>query len=120
MVLLTNDGVLPLDARQPRRIAVMGPNSRVAMRGGYSGEPAHAIGVLEGIRAATGPNVVVEQSDGVWITQPGEGAPETVMLRTVPPADNKKRIADAVAVAKRADLIILCVGVTRLSHVKPL
>jgi beta-glucosidase len=32
------------------------------------------------------------------------------MIRNVPPADNERRIADAVAVAKRADLVILCVG----------
>jgi beta-glucosidase len=110
MVLLKNDGILPLNSRQARRIALIGPNSREAMRGGYSGEPAHEVGVLEGIRAAVGPNVIVEQSDGVWITQPGEGAPETVAIRRVPPADNEKRIAEAVAVANRADLIILCVG----------
>ncbi|KFG91369.1 Beta-glucosidase-like glycosyl hydrolase precursor [Sphingobium herbicidovorans NBRC 16415] len=110
MVLLKNDGLLPLDAKQPRRIAIIGPNSTKAMRGGYSGEPAQEVGVLEGIRAAVGKSVVIEQSDGVWITQPGEGAPETVMIRTVPPADNERRIADAVAVAKRADLVILCVG----------
>jgi beta-glucosidase len=110
MVLLKNDGILPLDLRQAWRIALIGPNSRAAMRGGYSGEPAHAVGVLEGIRAAVGPNVIVEQADGVWITQPDEGAPETVAIRRVPPADNEKRIAEAVTLANRADLIILCVG----------
>src|ERR1700740_76181 len=79
--LLKNDGILPLDPKRAPRIALIGPNSREAMRGGYSGEPTHAVGVLEGLRAGAGKDVVIEQADGVWINMPGGGAPENVPIR---------------------------------------
>jgi beta-glucosidase-like glycosyl hydrolase len=112
LVLLKNDGILPLDPKRATRIALIGPNSREALRGGYSGEPTHAVGVLEGLRAGAGKSVVIEQTDGVWINMPGVGAPETVPIRPVPAADNQRRIAEAVALARRSDIVILCVGDT--------
>ncbi|WP_225870592.1 glycoside hydrolase family 3 C-terminal domain-containing protein [Sphingobium sp. EP60837] len=112
LVLLKNDGILPLDPKRATRIALIGPNSREALRGGYSGEPTHAVGILEGLRAGAGKSVVIEQTDGVWINMPGVGAPETVPIRPVPAADNQRRIAEAVALARRSDIVILCVGDT--------
>lgn len=112
LVLLRNDGILPLDPRKAMRIALIGPNSVKPMRGGYSGEPAHAVGVLEGLKAAVGPNIVIEQADGVWITKPGpEGArPETLPIAVVPAADNQRRIQEATSLAARSDIVLLCVG----------
>jgi beta-glucosidase len=111
VVLLRNDGVLPLDASRGMRIALIGPNSVKPMLGGYSGWPKAAVGVLEGLRQAGG-NVTIEQSDGVWITPPvAEGVrPEVPVIRKVPAADNQARIAAAVEVAKRADVVVLVVG----------
>jgi beta-glucosidase len=111
VVLLKNDGVLPLDASSGMRIALIGPNSVKPMLGGYSGWPKAAVGVLEGLRQAGG-NVTIEQSDGVWITPPvAEGVrPEVPVIRKVPAADNQARIVAAVEVAKRADLVVLVVG----------
>ncbi|NVM77496.1 beta-glucosidase [Duganella sp. SG902] len=111
VVLLKNDGVLPLDAAAGMRIALIGPNSVKPMLGGYSGWPKAAIGVLEGLRQA-GANVTIEQSDGVWITPPlAEGVrPEAPLIRPVPAADNRARIAAAVELAQRSDLVVLVVG----------
>ncbi|MTV36302.1 glycoside hydrolase family 3 N-terminal domain-containing protein [Duganella radicis] len=111
VVLLKNDGVLPLDAAAGTRIALIGPNSVKPMLGGYSGWPKAAVGVLEGLRQA-GANVTIEQSDGVWITPPlAEGVrPEAPVIRQVPAADNRARIAAAVEVARRSDLVVLVVG----------
>ena len=52
MVLLKNDGVLPLK-RSVRRIALVGPlaGQSAVMLGNYSGMPTHVVTVLEGLRA---------------------------------------------------------------------
>jgi beta-glucosidase len=112
LVLLTNDGVLPLDPTRQMTLAVIGPNGVEPRLGGYSGLPVKAVGVLEGIKAAVGANVKVEQADGVWITQPddmGERLPNRP-ARPVPAADNAARIREAVALAARSDVVLLVVG----------
>jgi len=52
MVLLKNDGVLPL--KGARRIAIVGPlaEQTPVLLGNYHGEPTHAVSVLEGMKAA--------------------------------------------------------------------
>ncbi len=52
MVLLKNDGVLPLK-KQPLKIAVVGPlaEQTKVLLGNYNGTPTHSVSVLEGLRA---------------------------------------------------------------------
>ncbi|MFI5071456.1 MAG: glycoside hydrolase family 3 C-terminal domain-containing protein, partial [Terriglobales bacterium] len=52
MVLLKNDGTLPL--RSVKRIAVIGPlaDQTTVLLGNYNGTPTHTVSVLEGIKAA--------------------------------------------------------------------
>ena len=54
IVLLKNDGVLPLDRRVARTVAVIGPNADVARLGGYSAIPRQAISLAQGHRGAGG------------------------------------------------------------------
>ncbi|WP_239700753.1 glycoside hydrolase family 3 C-terminal domain-containing protein [Massilia sp. 9096] len=72
MVLLKNDGVLPL-ARAPRRIAVIGPNadSVDALVGNYNGQPGHPVTVLDGIRARF-PDAQVDYAPGTGLAGPAE------------------------------------------------
>jgi beta-glucosidase len=51
MVLLENDGVLPL--RAPKRIAVVGPlaEQTAVLLGNYNGHPTHTVSVVEGMKA---------------------------------------------------------------------
>ena len=51
LVLLKNDGFLPLKAA-PRRIAVIGPNAAngESLVGNYNGEPSHPVTILDGIK----------------------------------------------------------------------
>jgi beta-glucosidase len=51
MVLLKNDGVLPL--RGVKRIALLGPLAAqtIALLGNYNGNPSHTVSVLEGMKA---------------------------------------------------------------------
>ena len=51
MVLLKNDGVLPL--KSVKRIAVVGPlaEQTAVLLGNYNGTPTHTVSVLEGMKA---------------------------------------------------------------------
>lgn len=111
IVLLKNDGILPLDPNTALKLAVVGPNSADAPLGGYSGLPSKVITVVEGLKAQAG-SVAIEQADGVWITMPdAKGRHQaSAYIKAVPRADNDRRIAEAVAVASRSDVILLVVG----------
>ena len=54
MVLLKNNGILPL--RRDARVVVMGPNAAdsVMLRGNYNGTPMHSVTILDGIREIAG------------------------------------------------------------------
>jgi beta-glucosidase len=109
IVLLKNDGILPLDARARRTIAVIGPNAAVARLGGYSSEPRHKVSLLDGVRAKLGPAAVLS-AQGVAITQSDDWWADEVKLAD--PAQNRELIAAAVDVARRADVIVLAIGDT--------
>jgi beta-glucosidase len=65
IVLLTNDGTLPLRA-DIGCLAVIGPNadSVPALVGNYNGTPSHPVTVLAGIRAALAPRVRIVSAAG--------------------------------------------------------
>lgn len=101
MVLLRNEQqILPLQAEQLKTIAVIGANadSRAAMVGNYNGTPDRAITFLEGIQRAFSGRVLYAEGCHLFkdrcseLAQPGD------------------RYAEAVAVAKAADVVILCLG----------
>ncbi len=72
MVLLKNDGVLPLDPSALRRVAVVGPSatSVPVLVGNYNGVPSAPVTVLEGLRAALEPaGVEVTYAHGVEYAQ---------------------------------------------------
>jgi beta-glucosidase len=80
IVLLKNDGLLPLKT-QPKRIAVIGPNadSIDALVGNYNGTPSKPITVLAGIRARF-PKAEVTYVEGTgWVAPPLENVPDGVL-----------------------------------------
>nr|WP_246427176.1 glycoside hydrolase family 3 N-terminal domain-containing protein [Sphingopyxis panaciterrulae] len=113
LVLLQNDGVLPLalptSGKKPT-IAVIGPNADVARLGGYYGEPRASVSPLAGIRALVGDRATVVHSQGVVITEDDDWWADEVKLAD--PAGNRRRIAAAVEAAKGADTILLFIGDT--------
>jgi len=112
IVLLKNDGVLPLQlaAGNAPMIAVIGPNAAVARLGGYAGEPPVAVSILEGIRAKVGARAKVLYAQGVKITENDDWWADEVQLAD--PKENHRLIDEAVALAHGADRIILCIGDT--------
>ena len=110
IVLLKNEtSVLPLDRTKIKTLAVIGPNAKGAHLGGYSREPGHSVGLLEGITAKAGPGIKIVYAEGVRIT---EDEPNWYRDRVVmgDPANNRTRIKEAAAIAREADAIVLAIG----------
>ncbi|APV52253.1 beta-glucosidase [Betaproteobacteria bacterium GR16-43] len=110
LCLLKNDGLLPLKAGAHKRVAVIGPNAAIARLGGYSGKPKVSVPLLEGVRVRLQGLAEVVHAQGVFITQSEEREADAVLLAD--PAKNRQLIAEAVAVAKTADVILLAIGDT--------
>lgn len=106
MVLLRNEGVLPL--RPVGTIAVIGPNSDRSLLGGYSGRPPVDVTVLQGIRERVGDSARVVHAQGCRITVGGSWNEDAVVLPD--PEEERRLIAEAVAIARQADVIVLAVG----------
>lgn len=103
LVLLKNaDHILPLDKSKIKSIGVIGPNadSRAALMGNYCGTASRYLTVLEGITQAIEESVRVYYSQGCHLYQDkveGLGEP-------------KDRFAEAVAVARKSDAVVMCLG----------
>ena len=79
MVLLKNDGVLPL--RGAKRIAVVGPlaDQTDVLLGNYHGTPTHVVSVLDGMRAAF-PNAQISYVPGTqFLSNEGQSLPSTLL-----------------------------------------
>lgn len=108
IVLLENDGILPLDASKLKRVAVIGPNAAEVRLGGYSDVPTRVITMLDGLKAALGDKVRIDHHPGVKLTADGDWWQDTIT-----PADkaqNLKMIEEAKKTARNADVIILFIG----------
>lgn len=112
IVLLKNDGILPLSPNAKLKLAVIGPNAVEPLFGGYSGVNAKAVGILEGVKAAAGSSITIEHAEGVRIVEPDPSGQHlnNKPIRLADPEENAQRLAEATAVAQRSDAILLVVG----------
>lgn len=109
ITLLKNENNLaPLDLSKIKSIAVIGPNAHRTLLGGYSGRPKQEITVLDGIREKVGKNAKVLYSEGCKITIGGNWNQDEVVPSD--PEEDRKQIAEAVKVARKADVIVLAIG----------
>ena len=95
MVLLKNDGILPL--RSGQKIAVIGPNAdrKSMLLGNYNGTPARYSTLLAGLQEGSG--CKVRYAQGCRLYQKPRGAAEQMLN-------------EAILAAKSADTVILCMG----------
>ena len=100
MVLLKNNGILPLDESRLQTIAVIGPNSdsQIALEGNYNGTADKYVTFLDGIR---------KRFDGRVIYAEGCHLYKDKVSGLAKSGD---RYAEALAAADCADLVVLCVG----------
>ncbi len=101
-VLLKNNGLLPLDPDTCGTLGVIGPNanSRVALIGNYHGTASRYVTVLEGVQDLTAGKCRVLYSEGCALGKD----------RVEPLAQPNDRIAEALAVAKESDTVLLVLG----------
>jgi len=114
LVLLKNQNLLPLDPAQTKTIAIIGANATAKFaHGGGSAmiKPPYEITALEGISNRLGGNVKLIYTQG-YNPPVGSGRvdfkPETEVI--APPLDSSKLVAEAVAAAKSADVVIYVGG----------
>ena len=102
IVLLKNDGVLPLKKELIRTIGVIGPNadSRAALIGNYHGTSSVNKTLLEGIREEAGDAINVIYSQGCHLFQD----------RVEHLGERQDRLSEARIVAKNSDVVIICLG----------
>ena len=110
MVLLKNDGaLLPLDRAKLKTIAVIGPNAKGVRLGGYSSEPGRGVDILDGIKQKVGTSIRVLYAEGVRITEePPNWTADKVVFGD--PVKNRQRIAEAVTMARQADVAVVVIG----------
>ena len=102
IVLLKNDGILPLDKTKIKTIGVIGPNAndRMALIGNYHGTASRYITVLEGIQDYVGDDVRVLYAEGCHLYKDrveGLGLPGD-------------RLSEAETVAEHSDVVVLVTG----------
>ncbi|KPK85546.1 MAG: glycosyl hydrolase family 3 [Bacteroides sp. SM23_62_1] len=85
IVLMKNEGLLPLKKESISSIAVIGPSADLVVSDWYAGTPPYSVSVLDGIRNAVGNNV-------------------KVLFAASNKADS------AVMAARESDVAIVCVG----------
>jgi beta-glucosidase len=82
MVLLKNDGVLPL--KSVKRIAIVGPlvDQTAVLLGNYNGSPTHTVSVLEGMKAEF-PDAKITYVPGTqFLANQGNPVPASVLTTT--------------------------------------
>jgi beta-glucosidase len=104
LVLLKNDGLLPLDRTRIKKIAVFGFNGSYTnmLVGNYEGEPTHPVTIAAGIATLLGPGVEV-------ISMPA--CPLAVRVRDNNLETYAEARAEAVKVAQTVDAIIYVGGI---------
>ncbi|HXP62935.1 MAG TPA: glycoside hydrolase family 3 N-terminal domain-containing protein [Dongiaceae bacterium] len=109
ITLLKNENHLaPLDPSKLNTIAVIGPNANRMLLGGYSGLPRQNATVLDGIKARVGGRVQVLYAEGCKITRGGSWQQDEVAPSD--PEEDRRQIAEAVEVARNAEVIVLALG----------
>jgi len=102
VVMLKNDGVLPLDIHKIKTIGVIGPNanSRRALIGNYHGTSSEYMTVSEGIQRYAEGRARVLFSEGCALF---EEKTESLAMKG-------DRLTEAKIVAKHSDVVVLCLG----------
>ncbi|HAC16496.1 MAG TPA: glycosyl hydrolase [Bacteroidetes bacterium] len=124
IVLLKNDGLLPLDKTKIKTLAVIGHNATrlFAQRGGSSQvKPLYEITPLEGIKNLVGDDVEVLYSEGyepyydesLFMDVSGEAASQSRENKRdveMAQSSNKNLMQEAIALAEKADAVIFVGG----------
>lgn len=136
MVLLKNDGTLPLKADKIKQLAVIGPHADEVLLGGYSSIPRQTVSIVDGLRQKLKGKAKVEFAPGTKLIQdltktPAKQAAFVTSdiaerskaagtysmqrwnyddIALADDNDRKGLLQQAVALAKNSDAVVLVLG----------
>lgn len=138
LVLLKNDGILPFNASNIRKLAVIGPHADETLLGGYSSIPRQTVSIYAGLKQLLQGKTDVQFARGTVLTksltptvakdaeqafvtsdiqQRSEQAGTFSMqrwnyddIRLADASDREGLLEDAVALANSADAVVLVLG----------
>jgi len=104
IVMLRNNGLLPLDKSKIKSIGVIGPNSdsELMLKGNYFGAASRYITILEGMHEAVGEEVRIFYSEGCHLYK------DSISDLALPSVND--RLAEAITVAEHSDVVVMCLG----------
>jgi beta-glucosidase len=112
IVLLKNENrILPLRTEAISSIAVLGPNADSRQVGNYTVSGSGIVSILEGIRIAAGDEVDVTYAAGCAIAEVGWDGRQSILTQSAM-AHEEASISQAVAMAERSDVAVVCIGGT--------
>ncbi|OOM78772.1 xylan 1,4-beta-xylosidase precursor [Clostridium puniceum] len=104
IVMLRNNGLLPLDKSKIKSIGIIGPNSdsELMLKGNYFGTASRYITILEGIHEVVGEEVRIFYSEGCHLYK---DSISDLALHNV-----NDRLGEAIVVAEHSDVVVMCLG----------
>ena len=110
LVLLKNDGTLPLDAAKLKKIAVLGPNADETsfVHTHYGPLATDAVSVLQGLRKALDGKAEVVYAKGCELVD--AAWPDSELIPTDPTPEEAAQIAEAAKLAANSDVAVVVLG----------
>ncbi len=113
VILLKNNGILPLSNEKYKKIALIGPSSDKTRLGGYSSKPVgRKLKTIYDVLKCELPEAVITQCDGCGISD-GDfnfALSDQHHLQGIIAEKQNENIEEAIKIAKDSDLIIFCGG----------
>ena len=109
ITLLENkNNIVPIDITSIKNIAVIGPNADRVNLGGYAGVPNYYSSMLDGIKEKVGNKANIRYAEGCRITIGGSWVEDKITFPD--PDEERQKIAEAVRIARKSDIIVLGIG----------
>lgn len=109
ILLKNNNDLLPLNIKEIKNIAVIGPNAQSDEMGTYTIENDNVVNILKGITKYVGESAKVSYAEGCKIAKfENKNGQDAIIEYTE--AEEKESIKKAIGLVKKSDIAIVCVG----------